>query len=148
MKNYWVHIMSGRTKTLYVGVTKDIEGRNYEHKNKSFPGFTSKYRLDRLLYFEEYSDIGAAIEREKQIKAWRREKKVTPIESVNSKWRDLSLDWHSDERSHDPNKSPSAPLRASAGSARPRLTRVDPSPREDSGQALPPLPLPLARDDE
>jgi putative endonuclease len=80
--------MSGRTKTLYVGVTNIIERCNYEHKNKSFPGFTSKYRLDRLLYFEEYSDIRVAIEREKQIKAWRREKKVTPIESLNSKWRD------------------------------------------------------------
>jgi putative endonuclease len=64
MKNYWVYIMSERTRTLYVGVTNDIERRVYEHRNKSVPGFTSKYRLDRLVYFEEHVDIRDAIERE------------------------------------------------------------------------------------
>ncbi len=93
MKSYSVYIMSGRTRTLYVGVTNDIEHRDYEHKNKSVPGFTSKYRLDRLVYFEEHRDVRAAIEREKQVKSWRREKKVALIESVNPRWRDLSLDW-------------------------------------------------------
>src|SRR5712692_5200126 len=85
--------MSGRTRTLYVGVTNNLERRAYEHQDKRFPGFTSKYRLDRLVHFEEHADVRAAIEREKQIKSWRREKKVTLIESVNPKWRDLSLDW-------------------------------------------------------
>ncbi len=93
MNSYWVYIMSGRTRTLYVGVTNNLERRAYEHQDKRFPGFTSKYRLDRLVYFEEHSDIRAAIEREKQIKSWRREKKVALIESVNLNWRDLSLDW-------------------------------------------------------
>jgi putative endonuclease len=62
VKNYWVYIMSGRTRTLYVGVTNDIERRVYEHQNKSVPGFSSKYGLDRLVYFEEHTDISDAIE--------------------------------------------------------------------------------------
>ncbi len=97
MKNYWVYIMSGRTRTLYVGITNDIERRAYEHRNKSVPGFTSKYHLDRLVYFEEYADVRDAIEREKQIKSWRREKKMALIESLNPGWKDLSLGWQSHE---------------------------------------------------
>jgi putative endonuclease len=93
MKSYWVYILSGRTRTLYVGVTNDLERRTYEHQNKLVPGFTSKYRVDRLVYFEEHADIRVAIEREKQIKSWRREKKMALIESRNPKWRDLSLEW-------------------------------------------------------
>ena len=113
MKSYRVYIMSGRTRTFYVGVTNDIERRNYEHKNKSVPGFTSKYGLNRLVYFEEHADIRTAIEREKQIKSWRREKKIALIESLNPKWRDLSLDWRLDDHSSGSDKSlrvdPSAP---------------------------------------
>jgi putative endonuclease len=93
LRNYWVYIISGRKRTIYVGVTNDLQRRVYEHKNKLVAGFTSKYGLDRLVYFEEHSDIRVAIDREKQIKSWRREKKVVLIESVNSQWRDLSLDW-------------------------------------------------------
>jgi putative endonuclease len=69
VKSYWVYIMTGRTRTLYVGVTNDIQRRDYEHKNKLVPGFTSKYRLDRLVYFEQHADIREAIDREKQIKS-------------------------------------------------------------------------------
>src|SRR5712691_4360855 len=93
VKRYWVYIMSGRTRVLYIGVSNDLERRDYEHKHKLVAGFTSKYRLDRLVYFEEHADIRVAIEREKQIKSWRREKKLALIESVNLNWRDLSLDW-------------------------------------------------------
>ena len=89
---------------MYVGVTNDIERRDYEHKNKSIPGFTSKYRLDRLVYFERHADIHEAIEREKQIKSWRREKKLALIESLNLKCRDLSLDWHLDNVSQPSDK--------------------------------------------
>jgi putative endonuclease len=71
VNSYWVYIMSGRTRTLYVGVTNNLERRPYEHQDRRFPGFTSRYRLDRLVYFEEHADIRAAIEREKQIKSWR-----------------------------------------------------------------------------
>ncbi len=93
MKRYWVYIMCGRTRTLYVGVTSNLERRDYEHKHGLVAGFTSKYRLDRLVYFEEHDDVRAAIEREKQIKSWRRAKKVALVESLNPKWSDLSLQW-------------------------------------------------------
>lgn len=92
---YYVYIMTNRSGTLYVGVTNDLERRMYEHKNKLVPGFTSRYRITRLVYFEETSDIESAIEREKQIKGWRREKKTALIESSNPQWKDLSLDWYS-----------------------------------------------------
>ena len=104
MKYYWVYVMSGRTRTLYIGVTDDIERRTYEHRHKSFPGFTSKYRLDRLVYFEEHADIRDAIERERQIKSWRREKKLALIKSLNPSWRDLSLNWHLNERAGSSDK--------------------------------------------
>jgi len=83
-----------RTHTgLYIGVTSDLQRRFYEHKNKLLGGFTSKYSLDRLVYFEEGEDVLSAIEREKQLKSWRRAKKVALIESANPQWRDLSLEW-------------------------------------------------------
>ncbi len=93
MKSYYVYVMSGRTRVLYIGVTNDLARRVYEHKNKLLPGFTSKYTLDRLVYFEEGGDIAGATEREKELKAWRRDKKLALIESANPKWRDLSLEW-------------------------------------------------------
>jgi len=92
MKSYWVYIMTNRTHTLYVGMTNDIERRVYEHRNHLVPGFTSRYAIDRLVYAEETDDVAAAIEREQQIKSWRRSKKVALIESANPKWRDLSID--------------------------------------------------------
>jgi|SRR5713101_7391793 len=92
VRNYWVYIMTSRSKTLYAGVTNDLERRVGEHKRGEVPGFTSKYGLDRLIYFEEHSDIRAAIEREKQIKRWRRAKKLVLIESLNPHWSDLSID--------------------------------------------------------
>ncbi len=93
MKSYYVYVMSGRTRALYIGVTSDLERRVYEHKNKLLAGFTTRYTLDRLVYFEEGGDIASAIEREKELKAWRRAKNLALIESVNPNWRDLSLKW-------------------------------------------------------
>jgi len=93
VKSYYVYIMSGRTRVLYIGVTNDLARRVHEHRNKLFRGFTSKYSLDRLVYFEEGSDVAGAIEREKEPKAWRRAKKLALIESSNPNWKDLSLDW-------------------------------------------------------
>lgn len=90
MKQYYVYIMTNQSRTLYTGITNDLVRRTYEHKNKLVPGFTAKYRITRLVYFEETSDIQAAIAREKQIKGWLREKKLTLIESMNPKWEDLS----------------------------------------------------------
>lgn len=86
--------MTNRSKTLYTGVTNDLTRRVYEHKNKMVEGFTKKYNITTLVYFEETRDVQAAIEREKQIKGWLRNKKVALIESVNSEWKDLSEGWY------------------------------------------------------
>jgi putative endonuclease len=94
MKTYYVYIMGSKTGTLYVGMTNDIKRRVYEHKNHLIPGFTNKYNIERLLYFEAIGEPASAINREKQIKTWRREKKVALIDSVNPSWEDLSEDWY------------------------------------------------------
>ena len=94
-KQFYVYIMTNKSRTLYTGVTNDLERRVYEHKKKLVPGFTAKYNIDRLVYYEATEDVNAAISREKQIKGWLRAKKIALIESVNPVWRDLSLDWSS-----------------------------------------------------
>lgn len=80
---------------LYIGVTNNLERRVYEHKMKLNEGFTKKYNLHQLVYYEDTDDIGHAIEREKQLKRWRREKKVWLIEQLNPSWKDLAEDWYS-----------------------------------------------------
>ncbi|NJL77907.1 MAG: GIY-YIG nuclease family protein [Richelia sp. RM2_1_2] len=94
MHNYYVYIMTNNSKTLYTGMTNDLTRRVYEHKQKLIPGFTQKYNITKLVYFEETSDVNAAIVREKQIKGWLRTKKITLIESVNPDWKDLSTKWY------------------------------------------------------
>ena len=91
MKQYYVYVITNKSRTLYTGVTNDLERRVYEHKQKLVPGFTAKYNITRLVYFEVTQDIQAAIAREKQIKGWLRSKKIALIESVNPGWKDLSL---------------------------------------------------------
>ena len=93
MTAYFVYIMTNRSKTLYIGVTNNLERRVFEHKGKLVPGFTSRYNLDRLVYYESTPDVRSAIEREKQIKGWRRQRKPDLIQSTNPGWRDLSRDW-------------------------------------------------------
>ncbi len=93
MRQYYVYIMTNRSKTLYTGVTNDLMRRVYEHKNKMVEGFTKKYNINRLVYFEETSDVQSAITREKQIKGWLRSKKIALIESKNPEWKDLSEGW-------------------------------------------------------
>ena len=93
MKHYYVYILANHSKTLYTGVTSNLQRRLYEHKQHLVAGFTSKYHITRLVYFEETSDANAAIAREKQIKGWVRAKKVALIESINPDWRDLSEEW-------------------------------------------------------
>jgi putative endonuclease len=88
--------MTNRSRTLYTGVTNNLERRVYEHKHKLVPGFTSKYNITQLVYFEETSDIHATLTREKQIKGWVRAKKIALIESVNPSWEDLSAGWYED----------------------------------------------------
>jgi putative endonuclease len=84
--------MSSKTGTLYVGMTNDIKKRCYQHKNHLIKGFTDKYNINKLVYIETLSDPVSAIAREKQIKKWRREKKIELIDSINPDWKDLSED--------------------------------------------------------
>ena len=93
MKNYYVYILSNEARTLYIGVTNNLERRLYEHKNKITRGFTKKYNLTKLIYYETYTDIRNAISREKQLKGWLRIKKITLIDEDNPGWDDLSLPW-------------------------------------------------------
>jgi putative endonuclease len=92
MKRYYVYIMTNKSHTLYTGVTNNLHRRVYEHKHKLIPGFTSRYNITQLVYFEETPDVRSALEREKQIKGWLRAKKIALIESLNPQWNDLSLD--------------------------------------------------------
>ena len=84
-----VYIMTNNSRTLYVGVTNNLPRRVWEHKNKLFPGFTKKYNIDKLVYYEQTTNIVIAIEREKQLKKWRRKKKIGLIEENNPGWDDL-----------------------------------------------------------
>jgi len=93
-RQYYVYILTNKSRTLYTGVTSDLERRVYDHKQKLVPGFTSKYNITQIVYFEETQDIQAAISREKQIKGWLRRKKIALIESVNPEWKDLSEAWY------------------------------------------------------
>lgn len=93
MRQYYVYIMSSPSRTLYTGVTNDLRRRVYEHKNKLVPGFTARYNVTLLVYFEETPNVNSAIAREKQIKGWSRAKKVALIEATNPQWQDLSAEW-------------------------------------------------------
>jgi len=89
-KTYYVYLLTNKSnKVIYTGVTNNLERRLYEHTNKLVEGFTKKYNVHKLVYFEETSDIQAALEREKQIKGWVRIKKNNLIETMNPDWRDL-----------------------------------------------------------
>ena len=90
-KDYFVYMMTNRSRVvLYTGITSKLEGRVWEHKNHVVQGFTSKYNVDRLVYYEQFSDPISAITREKEIKGWRREKKNALVEKLNPKWDDLT----------------------------------------------------------
>ncbi len=92
-KEYYVYIMTNKSRTLYTGVTNNLIRRLSEHRNKLVPGFTSKYNIRFLVYYESTSSIYSAIEREKQIKGWLRAKKIALIDSMNPEWKDLSEEW-------------------------------------------------------
>ena len=78
---------------MYIGVTNDLQRRLYEHKNHLVDGFTAKYNIHKLVYFEQTTDVRAAIEREKQLKGWIRKRKNNLVETMNPEWKDLSQDW-------------------------------------------------------
>ena len=94
MRQYYVYIMTSVSCTLYIGVTNDLLRRVYEHKQGLVPGFTDKYRINRLVYFEETSDVRAAITREKQLKGWTRARKTALVGSANPGWEDLASEWY------------------------------------------------------
>lgn len=86
---YYVYILTNKTDSvMYIGVTNDLKRRLYEHKNELVEGFTKKYKVHKLVYFEEYSDIDNAIAREKQLKKWKRDKKNALVETQNPTWND------------------------------------------------------------
>ncbi len=97
-RQYFVYIMANTGGVLYVGVTSNLEARVDQHKHKRLDGFTKRYNIGRLVYFEATNDALAAIAREKQIKGWRRSKKLALIESMNPHWKDLSEDCHDPPR--------------------------------------------------
>ena len=91
---YYIYILARkRNGTLYIGMTNNLQKRLYEHKNKIVPGFSQKYNIDKLVYFEITSDVKSAIAREKQLKKWNRKWKLELIDKSNPQWNDLSEDW-------------------------------------------------------
>ena len=94
MKKHYVYILiNGINSVNYTGVTNNLERRIYEHKNKLIKGFTADYNVNKLVYFEECIDVKNAIAREKQIKGWKRDRKIVLIKDLNPEFRDLSLEW-------------------------------------------------------
>ena len=94
MNQYYVYILTNwNNRVMYIGVTNHLERRVFEHKNKLIDGFTKKYNVNKLVYFEQTSDVKPAIEREKQLKGLLRAKKNALVEKVNPEWRDLSMEW-------------------------------------------------------
>jgi putative endonuclease len=94
MKTYYVYIMASKSRTLYTGVTNNLERRVLQHRGKLQGGFTARYNINRLVHFEVFGDIRLVIGREKQIKAWGHMKRISLIESVNRDWKDLSDGWY------------------------------------------------------
>jgi putative endonuclease len=94
-KQFFVYIMTNAPKSavLYTGITGHLVHRVWQHKNKRVPGFTSRYNLTRLVYYERFYYPDAAIAREKEIKSWRRSKKIQLIEAMNPRWEDLAAEW-------------------------------------------------------
>jgi putative endonuclease len=98
VKSYYVYIMASASRTLYTGVTSNLERRVLQHRRKRLRGFTARYNINRLVYYEMSGEILAAITREKEIKSWSRKKKIALIESVNRDWKDLSAGWYGTQR--------------------------------------------------
>jgi putative endonuclease len=91
---YFTYIIANRSRTLYAGVTGDLRRRVFQHKQKTHPGFTARYNCDRLVWFESFPEVSAAIQREKEIKGWTRGRKIALIEGENPTWEDLSELWY------------------------------------------------------
>ena len=100
MSIYYVYILTNwNNKVMYVGVTNNLERRVYEHKNKLIDGFSKRYNICKLVYYDNTTDVNAAIEREKQIKGWIRKRKDELVETMNPNWNDLSDGWYEKDSS-------------------------------------------------
>jgi len=93
-RTYYVYGLTNKSGTLYTGVTGNLKRRVWQYKTKEVKGFTQKYNIDRLIYYETFGDVWSAIAREKQIKGWVRRRKLELIASMNAEWRDLSEGWY------------------------------------------------------
>ena len=101
-KAMYVYVLASVTRRLYVGVTNDLVRRMWQHRSGAIPGFTKKYSVGRLVYFESFDDPTVAIRREKQLKSWARVKKLALVESMNPAWSDYAEDWFANARRADP----------------------------------------------
>jgi len=108
-RSYCVYIMASKSRVVYVGITKNLCRRVWEHRHGVVPGFTREYKCHRLVYFEVFQYVGNAIAREKQIKGWLRRKKIASIESMNPTGEDLSEKWFEATPSVDEKKSKAGP---------------------------------------
>jgi putative endonuclease len=114
--HFYVYILqSASRRALYIGVTNNLRHRVFQHKTHQFEGFTDDYNAVRLVYWEKFGSVGNAIAREKQLKRWRREKKIWLIERMNPAWRDLAADWYEAQ-----GLSTTPPVRTSDGQLRSR----------------------------
>jgi putative endonuclease len=101
-RTYYTYIVASRSRTLYIGMTGNIEQRIWQHKNRAYDGFSATYNCNRLVWFERYASPEAAVAREKQLKGWRRSKKLMLIEQTNASWLDLSDNLHPFSASSNP----------------------------------------------
>jgi putative endonuclease len=101
---FFVYIMASKSRVLYTGITSNLHARVFQQKTGEYEGFTKRYRVHRLVYFECWKYVHSAIAREKQIKVWTRQQRVKLIESINPTWEDLAADWFSSERVTHPNE--------------------------------------------
>jgi putative endonuclease len=125
--HFYVYILqSASRRALYIGMTNNLRHRVFQHKTHQFEGFTDDYNAIRLVYWEKFGSVGNAIAREKQLKRWRREKKMWLIETMNPKWRDLAADWYPTQGPH------STSLRAGSRLRSPSARRTASSARDDN----------------
>lgn len=124
---FFVYIMASKSRVLYTGITNDLNVRVFQHKTARFDGFTKKYRVHRLVYFESFRYVNSAIAREKEIKHWIRQRRVQLIESTNPTWEDLAESWFTKELLANPNGTP--------------VMKYDPSKRQRFGESKSELSL-------
>jgi len=123
VRTYFVYVLANEARRLYVGVTRDLERRLWEHKSGSHDGYTAAHGVTKLVYFEAAQDVRTAIAREKQLKRWPRARKVRLIEDGNAGWLDLAIDWYRSQ----PTRRTTSTQRPLAPTGAPRLRGDNPS---------------------